>query len=221
MNYYLRVDEGGLGSYGLGADLVPPPMFEDCYPTDSTCVERNVAKSNAYALAVQMAQNANNMAQCLANAQNATPGAQRDSVIASCHAAYGGSATEPVYVMPPPQSSSKSGGGYAATPGTKIQLPDGTVLTAGDKSDSIFSSSTDTGCNPAFQDCGGQKTKNVFNNGSAQQTVQNATGGIVIPANPPQQAVVQESTGFDFSSIPWWGYALAAGAAFMMFKGNK
>jgi hypothetical protein len=88
MSYGLRGYDGRV--HGLG-DFDPPdrPVWVDPgYPPDPAIVAANTQKNNEYQVAIAGAQAQNNLDQCLANAENATPGAQRDSVLASCGQAY-------------------------------------------------------------------------------------------------------------------------------------
>jgi hypothetical protein len=65
----------------------PPatPNYQDPgYPPDPAIVAANEVLANAYDLAMNQAQANNNNDQCMANAQNATPGAQYDAAVAAC-----------------------------------------------------------------------------------------------------------------------------------------
>ena len=84
MSYGLR----GCGRYGLGAVILAPPAYENCDDYDSACVARNQVLSNAYDLAASQDQAQQNMDQCMANAQNATPGAQYDATVARCNGQF-------------------------------------------------------------------------------------------------------------------------------------
>src|ERR1039458_9262586 len=89
MSYGLR-GCGGLHGYrfGLGAVILTPPTYENCSDYDSACVARNQVLSNAYDLAASQDQAQQNMDQCMANAQNATPGAQYDETVARCNGQF-------------------------------------------------------------------------------------------------------------------------------------
>ena len=102
---------------GLGQPLVPPPTYANCSPLDPACVAANEVLNTTYNVAVQTAEAQTNFDQCQANAQNALPGAQMASVLASCNAQFttqapSGAAPQP-YVAPatpatpppPPQPS--------------------------------------------------------------------------------------------------------------------
>ena len=88
MSYGLR-GCGGLHGFrfGLGS-ILTPPNYEQCDTFDSACVARNEVLSNAYDLASSQAQAQANMDQCMANAQNATPGAQYDATVARCNGQF-------------------------------------------------------------------------------------------------------------------------------------
>ena len=89
MSYGLRGCGGLYGSrFGLGAAILTPPTYENCNDYDSACVARNQVLSNAYDLAASQDQAQQNMDQCLANAQNATPGAQYDETVARCNGQF-------------------------------------------------------------------------------------------------------------------------------------
>src|ERR1035437_10895528 len=89
MSYGLRGCGGLYGSrFGLGAAILTPPTYENCNDYDSACVARNQVLSNAYDLAASQDQAQANMDQCMANAQNATPGAQYDETVARCNGQF-------------------------------------------------------------------------------------------------------------------------------------
>jgi hypothetical protein len=74
MIYRLRGADEGFS--GLGAIAVP--VYENCDPTDSACVARNLALDNAYNLALEQAANAQHLSQCLSLGYPA----------ATCHAQF-------------------------------------------------------------------------------------------------------------------------------------
>lgn len=74
---------------GLG-DLVAKPNYETCDPRDVACVARNTAAADQWSQAIAKAQADANLAQCRANADNASSPQQKADVLASCGIAYSG-----------------------------------------------------------------------------------------------------------------------------------
>lgn len=81
--------EPGAAPVAGGQQLIPFPNFAQCSPLDPGCVRSNQTLSDQYGVNLDRAQNVNNYNQCVANAANGRTQAERDSLIASCHAAYG------------------------------------------------------------------------------------------------------------------------------------
>jgi hypothetical protein len=113
MSYGLRGCGGLYGSrFGLGAVILQPPTYENCDDYDSACVARNQVLSNAYDLAASQAQAQQNMDQCMANAQNATPGAQYDATVARCNGQFAiQNSTDPVAALAAAIAAQSASGG--------------------------------------------------------------------------------------------------------------
>jgi hypothetical protein len=268
MSYWLRGADGdGLGVF----DPPPAPAIEDCYPTDSACVARNQVLTNAYALAVAQAQAQNNIDQCMANAANATPGAQYDAAVAACHGQYQQqSPTEqtPSYVAPS-NPTPASGGALTfttsrgdphamqvgdtwhvsitgATPNAPVTVsgnmpsgaftntPMGTTDGSGNFSKSGQVDASTVGFWAEIWSVGGQASGFVTFTVSPASATAPATppqtpaaGMPATPPTPPATGSTNSSTssivgGFDLSSIPTWGWLLAAaGVALFAFGGGR
>jgi hypothetical protein len=113
MSYGLRGCGGLYGSrFGLGAVILQPPAYENCNDYDSACVARNQVLSNAYDLAASQDQAQQNMDQCMANAQNATPGAQYDATVARCNGQFAiQNSTDPVAALAAAIAAQSASGG--------------------------------------------------------------------------------------------------------------
>jgi hypothetical protein len=275
--------------HGLGVFNPParPDWIDPGYPPDPGIVAHNTDQNNQYQVAMAGAQAENNLDQCLANAENATPGAQRDSVLASCGQAYSNAGAYAASTAASPVTW-YSGGGSAvpfqgdqqataalaakqiaaalAAPvarggqltftssrgGTALRVgdtwivaitgasPNSPVTVSGSMPGSSFSGTAmgSTDSNGNFSKSGQVGTGEI---GAWQESW--AVGGIpsgsfsfTVAAAPAQQVIFKQggaaagsgsgsdgSTvgGFDLSSIPWWGWAVAAGVAVMAFSGQK
>src|ERR1035437_9766821 len=113
MSYGLRGCGGLYGSrVGLGAVILTPPTYENCNDYDSACVARNQVLSNAYDLAASQDQAQQNMDLCMANAQNATPGAQYDATVARCNGQFAiQNSTDPVAALAAAIAAQSASGG--------------------------------------------------------------------------------------------------------------
>ena len=262
---------------GLGVFNPPSrPTFENCDPLDSACVARNQVLSDAYDLAMAQAQAQNNVDQCMANAANATPGAQYDAAVAACHGQYqqqSPTGQAPAYPSErlafatggtnSSAAPAASGGRVAftssrgsnalqvgdtwlvsitgATPGQPVMAtaagsttPMGTTDSSGSFSLAGTASTADAGAWNESWSVGGVPSgsfsftvapavtpqgQQVINSSGAGSS--SGTGGGTGTGTGTSSGTAT-STGFDLSSIPWWGWALAAGAAAFAFsKGGR
>jgi hypothetical protein len=162
MSYGLR----GYG-FGLGDVILAPPTYENCNDYDSACVARNEVLANAYDLAASQAQAQANMNQCMANAQNATPGAQYDAVVAACNGQFAiQNSVDPVAAL------AQAIANPPASTGSTVTASGGTA----------------------------------------------ASGGATTAGTTSTAAVGDPTTA---TPIPWWVWALAAGAALFMVGGGR
>jgi hypothetical protein len=258
----------------LGAVILAPPAYENCDDYDSACVARNQVLSNAYDLAASQDQAQANMDQCMANAQNATPGAQYDETVARCNGQFAiQNSTDPSAALAAAiaaQSASPGatvsgsqparGGQLTFTTsrgGNALQVgdtwlvaitgasPNSPVTVSGSMPSGAYSGTAmgSTDANGNFSKSGTAGAGDVGSwseqwavggapSGSFSFTVAAATapqvifqtgGGSAIPASSsaPVASVLPTVGGFDLSTVPWWGWGLAAGAAYFAFGRGK
>lgn len=191
MSYYLRGSDGEVS--GLGAlGAVPAPVYEICTPFDAPCVKRNLILGDAWEAAKLAADNAQHLDWCL-NSSQYDPKA--------CRATYGpgGSIDATANAGQPVQ-------GYVPQTAAYVQGPPAAPAVA-----------------PAATPGYSAVSAPAVPAGSAA-----ANPALSAQAAGTQQVLVQSTAGnsatvggFDLSTIPWWGWLAAGGAALLMMKGGR
>ena len=194
---------------GMG-DFTPPavPNYQDPgYPPDPAIVAANNVLNAAYGAAMQQAQVSNNYDQCAANAQNATSQDQYDQVMASC----GGQAAIQAAPMAGdlPTEAARTVPNVdpvipTVTPAPWSGLPATPAWSSASQISSVTPATVTPSVAPAVTPAG--------------QVVVTSSGAQTAPGATPTP--VASSTGFDLSTIPWWGWAIGAGVALFAMRGK-
>jgi hypothetical protein len=205
MSYGLRTPDGlhGLGlldgrlfggSRGLGVFNPPPqPAYENCLPRDVPCTQRNQVLADAYVQAMFKAQADSNRDDCLANlALNPGTPDQNAAGLARCNAAYAAAFTNQAAV------NTAEGLSPAMWAGDMVTMP---------SSVGTFPIAAPLAAAPVVL----QNSDPVY---VAPSTVASSAAG-------SSTFVLPTIGGFDLSTIPWWGWAGAAGVALVMMKGGR
>lgn len=176
-----------------------------CDARDGVCVVRQNDGSNAYVRAVDIEQASNNYDQCELNAQNANSQAQFDEVMARCRqqAAIQAAPDVPTTTYYTPGMPLSYSPGGPAIPAPTYTVPSWAVT------------------QPAFTHPISLAPPVPVSNGGGAATPPASTPSPAPGVTLQARVTPPTSTGFDFSAIPVWGWAAAAGLALFAFGGNS
>ena len=196
---------------GMGVFNPParPDWIDPGYPPDAAIVAANTAKNDAYQVAVQQEQAGANFDQCAANAGNANSPEQYADVMSRCQqqAEIQSAPENPVVTYYTPPAASTPVTPPPAVPAPQIQP---TV-----QQPAFTPPSPATVARPAF-------LAPVVTPAAAP--VVTPAGQVVVTSSGAQTApsvALPTVAGFNLSTIPWWGWAAAAGVALFAFGGGR
>jgi hypothetical protein len=204
-NYAYQLNLQNTGQGPPPAPYTPPsqPVNKVCQPWDTACVEGNVTQQVAYQQAVGQAQAVSNLDQCLAN--GTTP--------AVCNARWpaGYSGEVPFTNLTPAQQA-----GAMQTPAQ-----------AAAATQTIFNQQAADLLKIGAAAPGGLPVAAPIPQTGSPITSTSGSGvpaGSAAEGSPTFTSTLQTGTssGFSLSSIPWWGWAAAAGVGFLALnKGGR